>query len=249
MINRIRLSNIANPGANASATVYDELLDSNGAATNKAGIIITSLVSQDFILYSWWAPDLTSPLHLRTTTTVTGGVDGVVIGTHATRTLTCVAKANIAAGGGTNDYFTCQGQAFEYKKDANFVAVAGRQTIDVTAATTATEVAVITAAALTAFFPPSAKLATSLTIATPTSAVITLVASYSGTTSTITCTENVANAGFTVGTLTAGTDGTIVISTVRLLPGRNKVTLALTTAAVEFSVCAETVDDVASGGL
>ena len=244
MINRIRRNNAINPGANASATVYDELGDGNGDAVNKAGVLVTALISQSYTIQSWWAPDLTSPLHLRLSTAVTADA------THATRTLTCVAKAAIAAGGGTNDYFTCQGQSFEFKKDGSFVSGgAGRQVIDVTAATTSTDVAVIVAAALAAFFPLSAKLPTSLSIAVPGSAVITLVAAYSGTTSTITLTDNVADAGFTVGTLTAGTDGTLVITPVRLLPGRNVVTIALTTAAVEFSVGCETVDDVSSGGI
>lgn len=115
------------------------------------------------------------------------------------QTITAVAKANIAADGGTNDYFgvTIGGvtTTFELKKGGgSYVPVAGRTLIDCTAATTATQVAVLIAAAIASAYPTA-------TVPVPTSAVLTVTAP-SG--STVLFTENVNDAGFLIGAVNYG---------------------------------------------
>jgi len=128
-----------------------------------------------------------------------GGKFGDIVPTVASQsqTITCVAVANIAAGGGTNDYFgvTVGGTTvtFEYKKDSDFEAVTGRTTIDVSADATDADVATTTGAAIEAAFPTA-------TVAVA-EAVITVTAPAG---STVLFTENVANAGFKIGAVNYG---------------------------------------------
>ena len=115
------------------------------------------------------------------------------------QTITAVAKANIAADGGTNDYFgvTIGGvtTTLELKKGGgSYVPTAGRTLIDCTGATSATDVAVLIAAAIAAAF-------TTATVPVPTTAVLTVTAP-SG--STVLLTEYVNDAGFLIGAVNYG---------------------------------------------
>ena len=116
------------------------------------------------------------------------------------QTITAVAKANIAADGGTNDYFSVTDSVttvtFELKRGGGaYVPVAGRTLIDCTGATSATDVAVLIAAAVAAAFP------TNLSVPVPTTAVLTATA-VAG--KTVLFTEHVADAGFLLGAVNKG---------------------------------------------
>lgn len=128
-----------------------------------------------------------------------GGKFGNIVPTVASQsqTITCVSVANIAAGGGTNDYFgVTVGSTtvtFEYKKDGDFVAVTGRTTIDVSGDTTDANVATTTGAAIAAAFATA-----TVSVA---AAVITVTAPAG---STVIFTEHVSNAGFKIGAVNYG---------------------------------------------
>lgn len=128
-----------------------------------------------------------------------GGKFGDIVPTVASQsqTITCVSVANIAAGGGTNDKFTVTVGSttvtFEYKKDGDFAAGAGRTTIDVSADTTDADVAATTGAAIAAAFP---------TATVGVAAAVITVTAPAG--STVIFTENVANAGFKIGAVNYG---------------------------------------------
>lgn len=130
------------------------------------------------------------------------GLLGDIIPTTASQsqTITAVANANIAADGGTNDYFSVSDGTtpvtFELKKGGgSFVPVAGRTLVDCSGASTATQVAVLIAAAIAAAFPST------LSVPVPTSAVITVTAVGK---KTVIFTEHVADAGFIIGAVNYG---------------------------------------------
>jgi len=237
MSKRNILPNITNPGANAVATVLD---DSTGERARVLPDVIrarvVSYLDQNYTIKTWWAKDATSPLRLMSSTTVVSGA------VHAASAVTCVAKADLA----NNDYIavtvgsatgeTSTTTNFEYKVDGTFVATEGYTTIDVSAATTATTVAVATAAALRTAY------GSLISIPTVTTAVLTATSAYSGTTHPMAVVEHVTNGGYSVA-LTAGVDGTGSRLDVRLEPGRNKITLHTVTAPTEFDVAVEYIDD------
>jgi hypothetical protein len=116
------------------------------------------------------------------------------------QTITAIAKANIAADGGTNDYFAVTDgvttTTFELKKGGgSFVPVLGRTLIDCTGVTTAIEVAVLSAAAIAAAYP------TTLSVPVPTTAVLSITAADGYT---IKITEHVNDGGFLVGAINQG---------------------------------------------
>lgn len=247
MIQRLRRDNPsagipANPGASSSVTLFDDLGDTALMQNSAIRAQVVAYLDQDFTLKSWWAKSATGALHLRSSASVAAGVDGAVRGVHPAVAITCVAVASLA----NNDYFTvtASGSAgdsttavvFEYKVDGDFVAEAGRTTIDVSALTTDVHVAVASAAAVRAAFTGT------VTIPIPATATFTATHVSSGANFVCSATENVTNAGFTVA-LTAGVDGTGKEWNVRLLPGRNKITLHTGTAPTEFDVAVETTDD------
>jgi len=241
MIQRLRRDNPAagipaNPGANSSVTIWDDYGDTALTQNNAIRAQVVAYLDQNFTLKSWWAKSSTGALHLRSS------VDVVPAATHPAAAITCVAVANLK----NNDYFTvtASGSAgesstavvFEFKVDGDFVAEAGRTTIDVSALTTDVHVAVASAAAVRTAFTGL------VTIPVPTTAVFTVTHVSSGANFVCSATENVTNVGFTVA-LTAGVDGTGKEWNVRLLPGRNKITLHTGTAPTEFDVAVETTDD------
>lgn len=241
MSQKNRLLDIANPGANAVAVLYDDNNhDRARAMPDRTRVRVVSYIDKDHTIKTWWSPTSTGPLRLMTSTPVTSGA------VKAASAVTCVAKADLAAGGGTNDYITVTvGSAtgetsttvtFEYKVDESFVATEGRTTIDVSALTTATEVATATAAALRTAF------GSLISIPAVTTAVLTATHAYSGTAHPLTVVEHVANAGYSVA-LTSPVDGTGNKHDVRLEPGRNKITLHTGTAPTEFDVAVEMIDD------
>ena len=130
------------------------------------------------------------------------GLFGDLVPTVASQsqTITAIAKSNIAADGGTNDYFTVTDGAtattFELEKGGgSFVPVAGRTLINCTAAISSTDVAILIAAAIAAAYP------TTLSVPGPGSAVLTITAASGYT---IQVTKYVANAGFLVGAVNYG---------------------------------------------
>jgi hypothetical protein len=264
MIDRQRRTAIANPGANSSVVLYDGAdspeptplgatspIDAN---TRKARVEIMALLDQDFVINTYWAADETSGLRLARTDSYAGGVGGFVRAVRCAQPITVVAKANLA----NNDYFTvtyttvidgatlATVKIFEYKVVASgFVATAGRIVIDVTAATTDVSVAVLTAAAVaTAFVAIAAQPA--LTCAVPSTATFT-IKGQSGPRFAIAATENVTNAGFSIGTPVTGVEGTVVDYDVRFRPGRTRVVLVTATVPGEFDVAVETIDDIDPG--
>jgi hypothetical protein len=254
MIQRMRRQNIDNPGA-AHAVLYDEVFDSSSEAITKARVQIMAYLDVNFTINTYWAVSPIGVLREVRSDSYAAGSGGFVGPVHASLAITCVSKTNIAAGGGTNDYFavvlttvedgvtTTVTKIFEYKKDANFVATTGRNTINVTDASSATDVSVITASAIaSAFFPY-------LTVPVPTTAVLTATVSQSGARFALSATENVSNGGFSIGAPTSGVEGTVLRYDVLLAPGRNRVTLVPASAPVEFDVAVETRDDVNSGGV
>ena len=141
-----------------------------------------------------------SNLRLPTGETITG-LMGDIVPTVASQsqTITAIAKTDIAADGGTNDYFgvTIGGvtTTFELKKgDGVFVPVVGRTLIDCSGATTAIQVAVLIAAAIAAAYPTA-------TVAVPTTAVLTVIAPAG---KTVLFTEHVDNSGFKIGAVNQG---------------------------------------------
>ena len=139
-------------------------------------------------------------LRLPTGETVSG-LMGDIVPTVASQsqTITAIAQANIAADGGTNDYFgvTIGGvtTTFELKKGGgSYVPVSGRTLIDCTGASTATTVAVLIAAAIALAYPTA-------TVAVPTSAVLTVIAPAG---KTVLMTEHVNDAGFLLGAINQG---------------------------------------------
>ena len=240
MSTKNRLTDIANPGANAVAVLYDDNdHDRARIMPNRTRVRIVSYVDKDHTIKTWWSPTATGPLRLMTSTPVTSGA------VHAASAVTCVAVADLA----NNDYITVTvGSAtgetsttviFEYKKDGDFVATEGRTTIDVSELTTDVEVATATAAALRTAFGAL------ISIPAVTTAVLTATHAYSGTTRPLTVVEHVTNAGYSVA-LTAAVDGAGNKHDVRLEPGRNKVTLHTVTAPTEFDVSVEMIDDPVS---
>lgn len=225
----------ANPGASSSVVLFDDLGDATLFA-NISRVRIPIYLDQNFTVKTWWASSATSPLRLRTTNDYTPGA------VKSASAVTCVAKANLV----NNDYITVTvgsltGETsttvnFEYKVDGDFVATEGYTTIDVSAATTATTVAFATAAALRTAFGAL------ISIPAVTTAVLTMTHAYSGSLHMATVVEHVTDAGFSVA-LTAGVDGAMVDADVRLLPGRNRVTLHTVTAPTEFDAVTEQNDD------
>lgn len=241
MIQRLRRDNPAagvpaNPGASSAVTLFDDLGDTALMQNSAIRAQVVAYLDQNFTLKSWWAKSATGALHLRSSVDVAPG------GSHPSAAITCVAVASLA----NNDRFavtvsnatgeTTTTVTFEYKVSAPFTPVAGRVTIDVSELTTDVEVAVASAAAVLAAF------AGLVAAPEPTTATFTVTHVSTGAHFTCSAAETVTNAGFSV-TNTAGTDGTGKEWNVRLLPGRNKITLHTGTAPTEFDVAVETTDD------
>jgi hypothetical protein len=247
MLQRNRGAIISNPGANAVKTIYDDKDEAPFSDADKLLLRLTLLTDQSVVINNYWAESATATLRLVSTSsqwTSHGAMDAPVASSHSTQPITAVSKANLV----NNDYFTVTyttvidgvttplAIVFEYKVvGAGFVATQGRTTIDVTGATDATSVAVITAAAVVSAF------AGALTAATPSSAVLTLTVAACSARLTVAATENVANAGFTIGTATTGTES-VFDKNIRLRPGRNKLTVVTTTAPTDWSCAVETVN-------
>jgi hypothetical protein len=240
MIQRIRFNNIANPGANGVAVIFDDSAVDSTEATNRGRVTFTLFSDQGVTINTYWAESPTASLRL----VESNIIDAWLVALHSTQQITCVAKANLV----DNDYFTVVytsivdgvtttlTKIFEYKVTGGFVATVGRIAIDVTGATTATSVAVLTAAAINTAF-------TAITVPVPTTATLTAGANQSGARFTISATENVTDAGFAIGTKTTGQEG-IYDKTVRLRPGVNRVTAVTTTAPVEWGCAVETTSSV-----
>ena len=239
MIQRIRRNNIPNPGVNGVAVIYD---DSNLTTEEVANIgrpRITLFTDQPVTINTYWSESPTGILRL----VETESVATPIVASHSTLPITCVAQANLA----DNDYFgvtyttvidgvtTALTKTFEYKVTGGFAATVGRITVDVTGATTATSVAVLTATGIIAAFVGA------LTAATPASATLTLSAATSGARFTISATEHVADTGFTIGTATTGSES-VYDKDLRLRAGCNKVTCVSTTAPTEWGCAVETVN-------
>lgn len=236
----------ANPGANSNVVLFDTLDSPMGQQPLDGRLRITAYVDQNFTINTYWAADSQSPLRLVDSTAYATPGNAV----HAAKPITAVAKASLAAGGGTNDYFTVNyttvidgvtttvTKICEFKVDANFVATVGRTAIDASAATTATDVAVLMAAQIAADFPLT------LSVPVPTTSTLTMTAKQSGARFAVTATENVANAGFTIGATVTGVEGpTPTTKNVVLPPGRTRCVLVTATAPTEFDVAVDTVDD------
>lgn len=235
MIQRIRLDNIANPGSNGVVTLYDDSKTTSEEATNKARVEFEILADQVVTVNSYWSESPTSPWRLVAS-------DAQTASTHSTQPITCVDKASLT----NNDYFTvvststvdgvatAQTVIYEFEVvSAGYVPTAGRTTIDVSGATSATDVAVIVAAKIAVDF------AATISVPVPTTAVLTASVKRVGARFTVTATENVANAGFTIGSATTGTE--VVNKKIpRLRAGCNKFTCVSITAPVEWACAVET---------
>lgn len=240
MIQRLKRANPANPGANSSVTIFDDLGAVVDTASSAIRAVVVACLDQNFTLKAWWAKSSTGALHLRDYKDVVPG------GVHPSTAVTCVAKASLV----NNDYFTVTvsnptgeittAVTFEYKVSVPFTPTEGRTTIDVSAVTTATEVAVASATVVLAAFPER------ITLPTPDSATFTATHLSTGVHFICSTAEHVANAGFSVSN-TAGANAAGKEWDVRLLPGRNKITLHTTTAPGEFDVAVETTDDATGG--
>jgi hypothetical protein len=252
MIQRLPFAPIANPGAASRATVYDSATAALGDAENRGRVEVMAYIDQDFALNTYWAKDDASPLRLVRSDSFVGGEDDHVLPVRAAKPITVVAKASLV----NNDYFavarsvTISGLVddllevvFEYQVDDTFEATEGRVTIDVQEATTDVEVAVLTAAAIAG----NATLAPLVDAPEPDSATLTVTNKISGPAYVIGASEHVANAGFSVGSATAGVDGTLVRFNHRLPVGRTVIYLDTGTAPGEFDVRAQTIDDWAAG--
>jgi hypothetical protein len=254
----------ANPGANSFAVLYDGANSARPTppfataaiedSTGRGRVQVVALLDQNFAINTYWAADVSSALRLVRADAYTGGSGGFVKAVRCAQPVTVVAKANLA----NNDYFTVTYttvidgvtvetvKVFEYKVvAAGFVATEGRIVIDVIAATTDVSVAVLTATAVrTAFVATASQPA--LTVAVPTSATFT-IKGQSGPRFAVVATENVSNAGFTIGTKVDGVEGTVVDYDARLKSGRNRIVLVTGTAPEEWDVSVTTIDTVDPG--
>lgn len=241
MIQRVRLNSIANPGASGVAILYSDAGATSDESVNRARVEIDLLADQVVTINTYWASSSSSPLRLVAS-------DAQTASSHSTQPITAVAKASLT----NNDYFTVvhtftlDGVAtittviYEFEVvSAGYVPTAGRTTLDVTGATSATDVAIIMAAKIAIDF------AGKVSVPVPTTAVMTASAVTVGPRYTVTATENVANAGFTIGAATNGTE-TVNKKTYRLRPGVNKITGVTTTAPVDWSCAVETSSDPVS---
>jgi hypothetical protein len=263
MIERLKRTAITNPGANSYAVLYDGADDASpvppfatspiDSNIHKARVEVMALLDQDFVVNTYWGADVDSGLRLVRTDSYADGVGGFTRAVRCAQPITVVAKAALA----NNDYFTvtyttvidgvttATSVIFEYGVDGTFVATAGRTAIDVSEATTDVSVAVLTAAAVADAFVATEDQP-ALTCAVPTTATFT-IKGQSGPRFAVTATENVTDAGFTVGSDVTGVEGTVVDYDVRLRPGRTRLVLVTATAPEEFDVAVETIDDIDPG--
>jgi hypothetical protein len=234
------------PLANSSVVVFDSNNDLSGKDRTDARARLWLFANQNCTVNEYWAKNKQDATPLR----LVSSSNYVATAVRAALPITAVAKASLV----NNDYFTVvrtetkDGVAvtktviFEYQVDGTFVATAGRTAIDVTATSTATTVAVATAAAIAAAF-------SEFSVPVPTTAVVTMTNVQSGARFVIASTENVANAGFTVGSATTGVDGTVLKYERPLCPegSRLQIAIAVGTAPTEFDVAVEVIDDMVLG--
>lgn len=238
------------PTANSAVVVFDSNNDNSFGSRKVARLRLKAFLDVTFAINQYWAKDkqAATPLRLEKSTWCSAGP--YVTAVHAALPITVVAKANLL----NNDNFTvvrtqtkggvatAKTVVFEYKVDGTFVATNGRTTIDVSAATTATTVAVATAAAIATAFAE-------FSVPVPSSATLTMTNLQSGAMFVISATEAVADAGFTIGSATAGVEGTIVNYDCPLPPegSRLQLEIAVTAAPTEFDIALELVDDMVLG--
>ena len=184
---------------------------------------------------------------LTTNAQVASAIYTAVNGVGASLAITATDPAGTATVAVTNDAYgaydatittTAQSGSFTLSGMTGghlYTPTVGRTEIDVSGATDAPSVAVIAAARIVTAF------AGAVIAATPTTATLTLEPAACGARFTLSATEHVADAGFTIGTATNGTES-VYDKTIRLRPGRNKITVVTTTAPIDWACAIETVD-------
>src|ERR1035437_5202376 len=95
MIQPLRNNNVASPGANAVATLYDDSGSKSDEATYKARVEIELLADQVVTINTDWADLPSSPLRLLSSAAQTASA-------RCTQRIMAVAKANLV----NTDYFT-----------------------------------------------------------------------------------------------------------------------------------------------